>query len=286
LYRSLGTQSPRHAHTSDDLRAAAETLDDPFGGRHDENHPPAVVVQVARDQRIYWALGAGDLSRMARLMARTWSEIGIRAGESIALYDYATSPTVLCASRSYVPHLDAGAADILGCLPICNDGLPELADRCVHIFEHVRPAAAFVDIEAVDPLLRAVARRSDANRPARVIITGDEAVVGPGRLRELSEALGTEVTQMLRADGPMLLAPPCAAEPMTFHPDPSHYLVEVTSRDGSVGAARPGGRITVSNLALASSVVVRYVTNLVGRVGNGACRCGNAGPKVVIDDDG
>ncbi|MDH3499883.1 MAG: hypothetical protein OEM97_07160, partial [Acidimicrobiia bacterium] len=185
-----------------------------------------------------------------------------------------------------VPHLDAGAADILGCLPICNDGLPELADRCVHIFEHVRPAAAFVDIEAVDPLLRAVARRPEANRPARVIITGDESVVGPGRLRELREALGTEVTQMLRADGPMLLAPPCAAVPMAFHPDPSHYLVEATARDGSGDTASARGRITVSNLALASSVVVRYETNLIGRVGNGACRCGNTGPKVVIDDDG
>ncbi len=115
------------------------------------------------------------------------------------------------------------------------------------------------------------------------MITSDEAPVGQAQLGAWSRSFGTEVTQMLRADGPLFFAPPCATEPMTFHPEESGYLLDIATPDAESPPAH-GGRITVTNLALRSSVVIGYMTNLTGEVRNGTCRCGRTGPRVVIHD--
>jgi len=287
LYRSLPQRPtwPAYSHTAEDLAAVATALGDPFGGRHDIEHPPDVLIQAARDLPIYWALAANDLSALSRLLAGAWTGLGIAAGQRVALYDYATSPLVVYASRAYLPHLDAGAADILGCLPICNDGLPDLADRCTHILEYVQPAVLFVDAELMGPLLRALERRG-SRTPSRVVVTSDEAPVGSAQIREWSALLGTEVRQMLRADAPLFFAPPCVTEPLTFHPDEGTYRVEVLTPDASNDPADDAGRIAVTNLAIRSSIVIRYVTNFVGIVRDGSCRCGRTGPRVIVNDVG
>ncbi len=136
----------------------------------------------------------------------------------------------------------------------------------------------------VDPLLRAIERRPTPSRPDKLVVTSDEAPVRPPQLRKWSRTFGTEVTQMLRADGPLLFAPPCGTEPMTFHPEEGGYLLEVAKPDGSETAITDGGRIMVTNLVLRSSVVIRYMTNLTGEVHTGTCRCGRTGTRVVIDD--
>ncbi len=285
LYQSLPERPTRSAysHTAEDLEALATKFRDPFGGRHDIAHPPDVLIQVARDLRIYWALAASDLKALSTVLAGSWTRLGIAAGQRVALYDYATSPMVVYASRAYVPHLDAGAADILGCLPICNDGLPDLADRCIHVLEYVQPSVLFVDAELMDPLLRALERKGSRTL-SRVVVTSDEAPVGSAQIREWGSLLGTEVKQMLRADAPLFFAPPCVTEPMTFHPDEGAYRVEVLSPGVSEDPPDDVGQITVTNLAIRSSIVIRYVTNFVGMVRDGSCRCGRTGPRVIVND--
>lgn len=287
LYASLPPRPPwpAYSHTAEDLQAVAARLGDPFGGRHDVAHAPCVLLQVARDLPLYWALAAGDLNALATALAGAWAGVGIAAGQRVALYDYATSPMVVYASRAYVPHLDAGAADILGCLPICNDGLPDLADRCRHILEYVQPSVLLLDAELMGPLLHAL-EGGGSRCPSRVVITSDEAPVGSAQIREWGSLLGTEVHQILRADTPLFFAPPCGSQPLTFHPDEGAYRVEALSPDPSEGPWDGAGRIAVTNLAIRASVVVRYVTDLVGTVRYGSCRCGRRGPMVVVDHVG
>jgi phenylacetate-coenzyme A ligase PaaK-like adenylate-forming protein len=285
LYQSLPERPswPSFSHTAEDLEAVAAARDDPFGGRHDIEHPPDVLIQAARGLPIYWALTASDLRALSTVLAGAWTSLGIAAGQRVALYDYATSPMVVYASRAYVPHLDAGAADMLGCLPICNDGLPDLADRCVHILEYVQPSFLFVDAELMDPLSRALERKG-LRTVSRVVVTSDEAPAGLARLREWSALLKTDVQQMLRADAPLFIAPPCAIEPMTFHPDEDAYRVEVLNPDASKALLDDTGLITVTNLAMRSSIVIRYVTNVAGIVREGPCRCGRTGRRVIVTD--
>jgi phenylacetate-coenzyme A ligase PaaK-like adenylate-forming protein len=285
LYQSLPERPtwPLYSHNAEDLEGFATARGDPFGGRHDVEHPPDVQIQAARGLPIYWALTASDLSALATVLAGSWTRLGITSGQRVALYDYATSPMVVYASRAYVPHLDAGAADIIGCLPICNDGLPSLADRCAHILEYVQPSILFIDAELMDPLLRALERKG-SRTVSRVVVTSDEAPVRLAQIREWGALLGTEVQQMLRADAPLFFAPPCAIEPMTFHPDEAAYRIEVLSPDPSKVLPDNVGQITVTNLAIRSSIVIRYVTNVEGTVRDGSCRCGRTGRRVIVAD--
>jgi len=285
LYQSLPERPvwPSYSHTAEDLEAVAAARGDPFGGRHDTEHPPDVLIQAARGLPIYWALAASDLSALSTVLAGSWTRLGVTSGQRVALYDYATSPMVVYASRAYVPHLDAGAADILGCLPICNDGLPDLADRCIHILEYVKPSVLFVEAELMDPFLRAMERKG-SRTVSRVVVTSDEAPVRLGRIKEWGALLGTEVQQMLRADAPLFFAPPCTTEPNTLHPDEDSYRIEVLSPDSPEVRPDDVGQITVTNLAIRSSIVIRYVTNIEGSVRDGTCRCGRRGRRVIVAD--
>ena len=89
---------------------------------------------------------------------------------------------------------------------------------------------------------------------------------------------------MLRADAPLFFAPPCAIEPMTFHPDEDAYCVEVLNPDASKALLDGTGLIAVTNLAIRSSIVIRYVTNVAGIVREGPCRCGRTGRRVIVTD--
>jgi phenylacetate-coenzyme A ligase PaaK-like adenylate-forming protein len=283
LYLSLPERPgwPSYSHTAEDLESVAAGRDDPFGGRHDLTCSADVLIQAARGLPIYWALAASDVRAFSTVLASGWTDLGIKAGQRVAFYDYATSPVVVYASRAYLPHLDGGAADLIGCLPICNDGLPDLADRCVHILEYMRPSVLFVEGELMDPLLRALDRKN-VNATCQVVVSSDEGAVGSGRISEWSALLKTDVKQMLRADTPLFFAPPCPIEPMTFHPHEEAYHVEVVSSNPLRALANEVGLITVTNLAIRSSIVIRYVTNIEGSVREGPCRCGRAGRRVIV----
>src|SRR3990172_8677654 len=94
LYRSLPQRPtwPAYSHTAEDLAAVATALGDPFGGRHDIEHPPDVLIQAARDLPIYWALAANDLSALSRLLAGAWTGLGIAAGPRGGAYGHAPAP--------------------------------------------------------------------------------------------------------------------------------------------------------------------------------------------------
>lgn len=281
LYTRLPERDwPVFAHDAEDLADVASTERDPFGGRRDPARTPAVHVQVAEDLSVYWALDVGDLSRISRVLASSWGDLGVVSGERVGLFDYASSPMVAYASRSFMAHLDHGAADLLSCLPICSDGLPELAERCAHILEYVRPSTIFVDVDLVDPLLRSLP--SSTPRPRRMVVTGDEQLASRGQIEVWQEALGADVRQMLRCDAALFFAPPCPSEPHTFHPSPA-YVVEVVNSQNEQGSST--GRICVTNLSLQTSVVIRFVTTFFGAVRTGQCRCGREGVSVVIADE-
>lgn len=287
LYHSLPQRPgwPPFSHTAEDLEAFAAERNDPFAGRYDVAHHPDVLIQAARGLPIYWALTASDLRALSTVLAGAWTNLGIEAGQRVAFYDYATSPMVVYASRGYIPHLEAGAADILGCLPICNDGLPDLADRCVHILEYVQPSVLFVDAELMDPLARAL-QRKNFGPACRIVVTSDEGPSGPSQIKEWSTALRTEVQQMLRADAPLFYAPPCTIEPMTFHPDENAYRVEILNPDPSEVLPYAPGLLTVTNLGIRTSAVIRYVTSIIAIIREGDCRCGRTGQRVIVTNAG
>jgi len=269
---------PRFSHIADDLVEAVARFGDPFAGRADPRQERSVLIQATRDLPVYWALSRGDLRAVAESLATTWTALGVAPKERVLLCDYATSPLVAFASRSFLPHLGRGAADILSCTPICNDGLPELADRCAHILDYAPPGIMFIDSEAVDPLLDRVGSMAPTLR--RIVVSGDERLLPRDRIATWRDGFGVDVVQLLRSDAALFFAPPCKVEADMFHP-PSAFIVEEVSVETTAERA-PAGRISITNTAVRSTVVTRYVTPLRGRVDLGRCRCGHDGASVVI----
>jgi phenylacetate-coenzyme A ligase PaaK-like adenylate-forming protein len=270
LYPAL-TGAVRYAHTGSDLAESG----DAFGGRRDPRIEPVVFLQVAESLPVYWGLRSADLDLTAQALAAVWHYLGIERGSTVAFFEYASAPVVAFASAPYLPHLGAGAADLLGCTAICNDGLPELADRCVHLLEYCRPSTLFVAAEAVEALIAAL--RPETPRPALVVVSSDDTVGTAAQLDDWQHRLGAPLTQLWRSDPALLFAPACRESRGVFHPPPQH-LVE------SLEVGGEPEMLCVTNLVVESSVVIRYSGGLSGRVVAEPCPCGTAWPSVEIDD--
>lgn len=273
FYRDLPDRGwPRFSHTDEDLEAALIRLQDPLAGRGDPDMPVSALVQATRDLPLFWQFGDSDMTAMAQSLAGAWHSLGVQAGERVVLYDYATSPLVLFASRSFLPHLDRGAAEILSCTPICNDGLPELADRCAHILEYLAPSVLFIDIEAVEPLLDQIGSKPGTLQ--RVAVSADETLLSPDQLADLSDRFGVEVVQVIRSDLALFWAPPCPDDQNSFHPASSVIVESIPMETGPE-------RIALTNTAVRSTLTVRYVTPFKGSVVEDTCRCGHVGISLV-----
>lgn len=278
LYRAVPDRGwPRFSHIDEDLVAFASRFGDPFAGRVDPTRQPVALLQAAQGLAVYSALGRDDLVALAESLAITWRRLGVAEGEGVLLHDYATSPLVAFSSRSFLPHLERGAADILSCTPICNDGLPELAERCIHILDYAAPGTMFLDGDSVVPVLDALASRRPSVR--RVVVSADESLVTSEQLTAWRQAFGVEVIQVLRSDAAHFFAPPCPLQSGTFHPPPAFLTEALTAEDVMRGS--PEGRISITNTAVRSTIVARYVTSLTGRVSTDRCRCGLVGTSVM-----
>lgn len=278
FYRTVPERGwPQFSHIDDDLVAFASRFGDPFAGRVDSTAQPLALLQAAQGLPVYSALGRHDLIALAQSLAVTWRSLGVVEGECVLLHDYATSPLVAFASRSFLPHLDRGAADILSCTPICNDGLPEFAERCIHILDYAAPGTMFLDGDSVVPVLDALASRRPSLR--RVVVSADESLVTSEQLVAWRRAFGVEVIQLLRSDAAHFFAPPCPLQSGTYHPPPRFLTEAVTTEDVMRGSSE--GRICVTNTAVRSTIVARYVTSLTGRISADRCRCGLEGISVV-----
>lgn len=260
------------------LRCQAES-DDPFGGRRDPRRRARAILQVGDGLPLYWALGRQDMAGAAAALAHCWRQLGIGAGDRLAVYDYGTSPLALFASASYLPYLRAGAAEIIGCTPICNDGLPELASRALHLLKYVRPKAMFVNAEAMEALLAQAVRSSSHldDLTCTIIVSADEQPVPRRQLARWTRRLGLPVRQLLRVDAALFFAAPCPVSD-AHHASSAHYLAEVLSEEGRQPlTAGEAGLLTVTNLFVRTCPAIRYVTDLRAALAADPCACGADG---------
>lgn len=257
-----------------DLIARAQADGDPFAGRRDPSSASVCVLPAGDRLPLYLALAPGDVAAAARALASAWRFYGIGRGDHVLIYDYGTSPATLFASWSYVPGLRAGAADLVGAIPICNDGLAEFAPRALHVLRYLRPGAVFIDAEVMPVFVRRAAEEQfDVGAHTRmIIVSADEESARPEDLAGWSTALGVPVRSMLRSGPALFFAGQCASG--AFHVDPARYAVESVSDDGGAG------RLCVTNLFLTATPVIRHVTDIVATIDASPCSCGAPGVAV------
>jgi hypothetical protein len=234
---------------------AAKHPEDPYAGRVAGNTRCQVSLQLeATAEPPVWAgLKSPELDDWAGVVARMWSRWGTAAGETIAFFEYGSSPLVLLASSGYVGYLKRGAADRLGLAAICNDGVASMAARMASIVENVKPSMLIVRRELATPFVAALdaAGVSLAGHIKWIALCEVEGAPPAAEVGRLAAALQTPVYRVFRSDAAYLLAGECP-QCGKFHLDRQYRAlaagreVVVTARfartcpavNANVGAAR------------------------------------------------
>jgi hypothetical protein len=218
---------------------AAAHPDDPFGGRVLRGSTPKVALQIeaTNEPPIWTALNPPEPDQWAGVLARIWARWGTARGETVAFFDYGSSPLVLLASAGYVAYVRRGAAERLGLTAICNDGVASMAARMVTIVETVRPSMLVLRRELAAPFAAALesAGTTLADRVRWAAISEVEGAATRTEGDRIARILGVPVHRILRCDAAFLLAgecPGCAA----FHLDRQYRAERLVSREVAITA--------------------------------------------------
>ncbi len=253
---------------------------DPYSSRRCGRSAPPVSLQIEynTETALYLALDRRDLKEYAKALTRCWSFLGLRKGDRVAIFDYGTSPISYLASSAFTPYLSQGAADALGCLPICNDGVANMSQRAVEIVKFVRPRLLFLRNDCLHPFTAEVEREGlRLSKYVRALVaTANEAVLTKPEQDAYQRSLGVPIYRLLRVDLAMFFATECP-QCRLLHAWPDLYFVE-TLEPETHRPVRRGlrGSLTVTNRFARICPTIRYLSQLEGSLEAPGCP---RGPK-------
>jgi phenylacetate-coenzyme A ligase PaaK-like adenylate-forming protein len=239
---------------------------DPYSSRWCEKKTPLLVFQLEYDTepRLYLPLDRAALKDYAQALTRCWSLLGLQQGDRVAIFDYGTSPLSFLASASYTPYLDRGAAEALGCLPVCNDGVPNMSQRAVEILKFIRPRIFFLRSDCLQPFISQVeAAGVHVSDYARALVVAEcEGVLNRKEQTIFEQRLGVPVYQMLRVDVAMFLAMECP-HCRLLHTWRDLYLVENRPEDTDEIRDGPApGQLLITNWFALNYPTLRYASQI------------------------
>ncbi len=259
---------------------------DPFASRWLGNRGPLVVFQLDYDTEpaLYLPLDEHALRDYAEALRRCWSLLGLKKGAVVAIFDYGTSPLSYLASSAYTPYLRRGAAEALGCLAICNDGIASMSQRAVEILKFVRPRVLFVRGECLQPLALEIEGRlpqlSDFTHA--LVVSENESLLTKADQEGFERRLGVPVYRLLRADIAMFLAMECP-ECRLLHCWQDLYSVDTGNQAFEGSTSNSGDEtLVVTNWFARSCPTVRYVSQVRGAVVAGGCSRSRRDIRIVV----
>ncbi|HXG52730.1 MAG TPA: hypothetical protein VNN77_15140 [candidate division Zixibacteria bacterium] len=244
---------------------------DPYSLRWCGRDAPAVVLQTEYDvdPPLYVGFEPSVLRTYAGALARCWSLLGVTKGDRIAVFDYGTSPLSYLASSLFTPYLGRGAAEILGCLPICNDGTANMAPRAVEILRFVRPRVMFVRPECLHPLATEISRKrlSYADCSSALVVAQNEEILSREDQAGYEDIFGVPVYRLLRIDIAMFLAVECPHCRLLHSPHDLYFLENGGEPSGNFRK----DPLLVTNWFARSLPTLRYLSRARGTVVSSGC---------------
>jgi phenylacetate-coenzyme A ligase PaaK-like adenylate-forming protein len=242
---------------------------------------PRAIFQLEYDTQpaLYLALDRADLRGYAQVLKHCWSLAGLRKGDRVAIFDYGTSPLSYLAASSFTPYLDRGAADLLGCLPVCNDGVANMSPRAVEILRYVRPRVLFIRHDCLHALAVEVERQALrlADYTQALVAAENESLLSDEERRGFEKRLGVPIYRLLRIDAAMFLAMECPRCRL-LHCRRDAYFVE-TLAEGDGATENP---LVVTNWFAGTSPTVRYLSQVRGSLQPSGCPRGPKDLRIAV----
>ena len=271
--------------TLEELVEETSRSGDPYASRWCRKKAPPLVFQLEYDTepRLYLPLDRPALKSYAEALARCWSLLGVAKGDKVAIFDYGTSPLSYLASASYTPYLNRGAAEALGCLPVCNDGVANMSQRAVEILKFIRPRIFFLRSDCLQPFINQVeAAGLRVSDYARALVVAEcEGTLSRQEQTSFEQRLGVPVYQMLRIDAAMFLAMECP-QCRLLHTWRDLYLVENSRENGGEihnGAPCP---LLITNWFALNCPTLRYASQIQGSLAAAGCARGPRDQRIAL----
>ncbi len=272
--------------TLEDLLEERSSSGDPYSSRWCEKKTPPLTFQLEYDTepRLYLPLDRSALKGYADALTRCWSLLGLEPGDNVAIFDYGTSPVTYLASSSYTPYLQRGAAEALGCLPICNDGVANMSQRALDILRFIRPRILFIRSDCLQPLIQQADTTSLvlSDYIRALVVTESEGALTRTEQTGFEERLGIPVYRMLRIDLAMFIAVEC---PLCrfLHTWQDLYFVENDAADDqeTVESGLPSPLLITNWFALRCPTL-RYQTQIRGSLIAPGCARGPRDQRIAI----
>lgn len=259
---------------------------DPYSSRRCGRSAPPVSLQIEynTETALYLALDQRDLRAYAKALTHCWSFLGLRKGDRVAIFDYGTSPVSYLASSAFTPYLTRGAADALGCLPICNDGVANMSQRAVEIVKFVRPRLLFLRNDCLHPFAVEVERAGLqlSKFISGLVATGNEAILTRPEQDAYQRSLGVPVYRLLRIDVAMFLGVECPWCRL-LHTWPTLYFVEAVdpeSHKPAGGGQR--GSLVITNRFAKACPTIRYLSQVQGSLEARGCPRGARDLRIAV----
>ncbi|MFQ5851426.1 MAG: hypothetical protein ACE5JU_12655 [Candidatus Binatia bacterium] len=250
---------------------------DPYSLRWCSNRTPLVAFQLEYDSEsaLYLGLDRAALRGYAEALRRCWSLLGLGKGDTVAIFDYGTSPVSYLASSTFTPYLRQGAADALGCLPVCNDGLANMSQRAVEILKFARPRVLFVRTDCLEPLAMEIERQllRLADYTKALVVAENEGLPSKRDQNAYEMRLGVPVYRLLRIDVAMFLAMECP-DCHLLHSWQDLYFVESV-------ADRLDKSLVVTNWFAKACPTVRYLSQVRASLEPAGCPRGPQDNRIV-----
>lgn len=234
---------------------------DPYSLRRAKGRLPLVVFQLEYDTEttLYVALDRDDLQHYAEALRRCWSLLRLKRGDRVAIFDYGTSPVSYLASSAFTPYLRRGAADAIGCLPVCNDGGANMSQRAVEIVKLVRPRVLFLRSDCLYPFAVEVEKESLrlSDHTHSLVAVENEGVLAEAERKAFQNRLGVPIYRLLRIDAAMFLAIECP-QCRLWHTWPDLYVVEVAPEEVEKAGERKTGSLVITNRFAKACPTIRF----------------------------
>ncbi len=240
-------------------------------------------VEPQEETSLFVSLSSRDMRWWCESATRSWRMLGIGKGDFVAICDYGTSPVAFLASSAFATLLRNGVAETLGCIPICNDGLPRHLPRALHIMANFNIGAVFIRHDLF-PLLQASLKTSGKSLQdfgvRKLIVTSDERIPAGGEIAPVGPE-GVEVFALPRVDMCQFMAADCQFH-NGFHVWEDLYFVEVVDDESKEVIEEGEGRLVITNLVTRTTPSIRYASWIKAELEREPCECGRSSLRLKL----